>query len=158
MRYEAGANGYRILPITEEEFAIMMTAASRPKNGKTNKFVSASKHHQPQPIFPKSKEKNRSPIHISRAEEQLHPKSFIPATTMESSKKHHGFTNLPVSKEEGGASSRETNSSLEEKAPPIIPAFLRPKVRNCQLCRLYRCEDFCDSNFSLPSYGITAFW
>merc|ERR1719341_2585648 len=49
VRYEAGANGYRVLPITEEEFATMMQAANRPKP------TSASKHLRPQPIFPKSK-------------------------------------------------------------------------------------------------------
>ena len=136
MRYEAGANGYRILPITEEEFAIM---ASRPQTRETNKFVSASKHHHPQPqtIFPKSKVENRS-LSMSRAEESLHPKSTFPAINMESSKKEHRLPNLPVSKEEGGASnSRRKSNSLEEKPPPIIPAFLRPKVRIYQNCRLY---------------------
>ena len=161
MRYEAGANGYRILPITEEEFAIMMTgAASRPKNGETNKFVSTSKHHQPrpQPIFPKSKEENRSPtLSGSRAEDKLHPKSVIPATTLKSGKKLHGFANPPVSKEEGGAS-RKKKSSLEEKAPPIIPAFLRPKVSNYQNCRLNCFEELCDTNLCLLRYGITDFW
>ena len=160
MRYEAGANGYRIVPITKEEFAIMMTAASRPKNGETNKFVSASKHHQPQPqpIFPKSKEENRSPtLSGSRAEDKLHPKSVVPSTTLKSGKKLHGFANSPVSKEEGGAS-RKKNSSLEEKAPPIIPAFLRPKVSNYRNCRLYCSEELCDTNLSLLRYGITDFW
>ena len=168
MRYEAGANGYRILPITEEEFAIMTTmaasrpktqnsvsrhhypqphpiteeefaimtrAASRPKTRETKKIVSASKHHHPQPqtIFPKSKVENRS-LSMSRAEESLHPKSTFPAINMESSKKEHRLPNLPVSKEEGGASSsRRKSNSLEE----IVPAFLRPKVRIYQNCRLY---------------------
>ena len=138
MRYEAGANGYRILPITEEEFAIMTTGAtSRPKTRETNKVVSASKHHHPQPqtIFPTSIEEYRS-LSMSRAEENLHPESTIPAINMESSKTEHKLANLPVSKEEGGGSSSK-RKSLEEKAPLIIPAFLRPKVRIDQNCRLY---------------------
>ena len=138
MRYEAGANGYRILPITEQEFAIMMKgAASQPKTRETNKFVSASKHHhpQPQPIFPTSREENRSTC-MGRAKENLHPKSTFPAMNMESSKKERRLAKLPVSKDEGGGSSSK-RKSLEEKAPLIIPAFLRPKVRIYQNCRRF---------------------
>ena len=118
VRYEAGANGYRVLPITKKEFAEVMQAANRPKT------TFASKHPQPrpQPIFPKSKEESRSPK--LRPEESLHPKSAIPAPNLEtsSSKKYE---------------KTPKNSGREEKASPILPAFLRPKVRNYQNCRLY---------------------
>lgn len=129
MRYEAGANGYRVLPITEEEFATMMQAANRPKMRETN-FASRLPHLRPQPIFPKSKEDIKSPtLSESRTEESLHQKSVIPAPSLEtiSSKNYEKTTK---------------NFSQEEKASPIIPAFLRPKVRNYQNCRLYCWEEF----------------
>ena len=129
MRYEAGANGYRVLPITEEEFATMMQAANRPKMRETNS-ASRHPHLRPQPIFPKSKEDIKSPtLSGSRTEESPHQKSLIPAPNLEmiASKKYEKTLK---------------NSSREEKASPIIPAFLRPKVKNYQNCRLYCWEEF----------------
>ena len=121
VRYEAGANGYRVLPITEEEFAMVMQSANLPKTRETN-FASKHRQPRPQPIFPKSKEDSRSSK--LRTEESLHPKSAIPAPNLEtiSSKKYE---------------KTPKNSGREEKASPILPAFLRPKVRNYQNCRLY---------------------
>merc|ERR1719500_2765350 len=109
VRYEAGANGYRVLPITKKEFAEVMQAANRPKT------TFASKHPQPrpQPIFPKSKEESRSPK--LRTEESLHPKSAIPAPNVETSSSKKYEKTLE-------------NSGREENPSPIIPAFLRPKV------------------------------
>ena len=137
VRYEAGANGYRVLPITKKEFAEVMQAANRPKT------TFASKHPRPQPIFPKSKEESRSPK--LRTEESLHPKSAIPAPYLETSSSKKYEKTLE-------------NSGREENPSPIIPAFLRPKVSNYRNCRLNCSEELCDTNLSLLRYGITDFW
>ena len=144
MRYEAGANGYRILPITEEEFSNMMMSAggSRSKARETNKVDSNQHHLQPQPIFPKSKKESRSPTAESRTKETLHSINAIPATNEETSKKQDRLGNSPgESKSESGLSSKRKSSTLEGKPSPIVPAFLRPKVGNYHNCRLYCCGE-----------------
>ena len=140
VRYEAGANGYRILPITEEEFSIMMMAAEgSPSKTRVTKKVFSKQHHlRPQPIFPKSKKESRSPtLNESRKDEKVHPKSSIPATNVETSKKQESLVNSAGALKE--ESSRKKSSTLEGKASPIVPAFLRPKVGNYQKCRLCCC-------------------
>ena len=149
VRYEAGANGYRILPITEEEFSNMMMGAggSRSKARETNKVDSNQHHLQPQPIFPKSKKESRSPTAESRTKETLHSINAIPATNEETSKKQDRLGNSPgESKSESGLSSKRKSSTLEGKPSPIVPAFLRPKVGNYHNCRLYCCGEFFEAN------------
>ena len=130
VRYEAGAGGYRIVPITEEEFVIMM-GGPHPKTAKTNKVFPSS--NQPQPIFTESKEENRPPVpevyRGGRIKESLNPESGILAKRMEISK--HSRPLLAASSKEEEGSIIKKNSPIDGNAspPPILPAFLRPKVR-----------------------------
>ena len=154
VRYEAGAGGYRIVPITEEEFAIMM-GGPHPKTAKTNKVFPTS--NQPQPIFTKSKEENRPPVpgvyRGGRIKESLNPESGILAKKMETSK-HSRPLLAASSKAEEGSIIKKNSSIGNASPPPILPAFLRPKVRTNRNSRLYNsCGEYCEDQ-DCPAYGI----
>ena len=108
VRYEAGSNGYRVLPITEEEFAIM-TRAGQAKTSRPR-----SDRPRPQPIFPEKK-----------------PSAFggegIPAQINNQNR----LSTLPTfSSKEDERIWEEANPDQKPSRSPIVPAFLRPKVRN----------------------------
>ena len=138
VRYEAGANGYRVLPITEEEFAIMMhhnANMMKEDNAKTRESdILFSKHPQPQPIF--QKQSNEENLFGSRTEENPSITTLATNLETETSKKYHKTAKNQKTAKNSGKKYQKTpkNSSPEEKSSPIIPAFLHPKVRKYQIC------------------------
>ena len=108
VRYEAGSNGYRVLPITEEEFAIMTRA------GQAKTSSSRSDRPRPQPIFP---EKKPSALGGEGIPDRINNQNRSPILPTLSNKEDERIWE---------------KASLDQKPlpSPIVPAFLRPKVRN----------------------------
>ena len=108
VRYEAGSNGYRVLPITEEEFAIMMRA------GQAKTSSSRSDRPRPQPIFP---EKKPSALGGEGIPDRINNQNRLSTFPTLSNKEDERIWE---------------KASLDQKPlpSPIVPAFLRPKVRN----------------------------
>ena len=110
-------------------------------NAKTRETVKAfSNHPRPQPIFNKSKEENRS-LTLSPSRTEENPSSNILATNLETetikkfqkTPKNSGKKYQETPKNSSKIYQKTAKSfSLDEKSSPIIPAFLRPKVRNYQ--------------------------
>ena len=108
VRYEAGSNGYRVLPITEEEFVIMMRA------GQAKTSSSRSDRPRPQPIFP---EKKPSALGGEGIPDQINNQNRL-------------FTLPTLSNKEDERIWEKASPDQKPSPSPIVPAFLRPKVRN----------------------------
>ena len=105
VRYEAGSNGYRVLPITEEEFAIMTMA---------NQAKTSGPRPRPQPIFP---EKQPSAFGGEGVPDQINNQNKL-------------STSPTFSNKEDVRIWKVASPDKKSSRSPIVPAFLRPKVRN----------------------------